>query len=179
MEKTERILENFKNHKAKIIKEGNIEHLVWSSGSCFYHIEYIFSGRTMFVKGDCGVAAFEFSQNITAKKVVEYNDWDYYVMSKYSCSNFDKEDIDEEKFQKELDDWSFDRTYKEKNAIWKAFKESNSVENYKQLIMIEMNDGVLSCEDDEIFGFGRKKSGHFDVMFKGLELAVAQLNEQV
>jgi hypothetical protein len=174
----ERILENFKNHKAKRVIDGNLEHLIWSSGSSMYHIEYIFSGRTMFIKGDCGVAVFEFSQNVTAEKVVEYNDWNYYVMSKYSCSDFDKEDIDEEKFQKELDDWACDRTYKEKNAIWKAFKESYSVENYKQLIALEMYNGVLDCEDDEIYGFGRKKSGHFDVIFKGLELAVAQLKNQ-
>ncbi len=178
----EKILEKFKNHKATRIMKEDIEHVIWSSGSCFYYIEYIFIGRTMLIKGDCGTAVFEFTEKASSEKIVDYKDWNYYVMSKYSCSDFDKEDLDKEQFQKDIDWWKKDREDLEnikntKRILWEIFENSNSIQSYETELAIRINNDELEYDEDSFWGYGRKRANEFDVMFKGLELAVEQLRK--
>lgn len=169
--------ELFKNHKATRLMKEDLEKIIWSQGNCFHHIQYLFDGRRMIVSGDCGIAVFEFTEKVNAERVVGYNDWNYYVMQKFKCADFEKEVLGEEKFKKDLKKWikNTDK-YKEAEIIQRCYDEnSHIIDHYKHAITEQMIEGELNTEDDEIYNFGATKNFTFDLMFEGLKRAVEQL----
>ena len=169
--------ELFKNHKATRLMKENLEKIIWSQGNCFYYMEYLFDGRRMIISGDCGIAVFEFTEIVNAEKVVGYKDWDYYVMSKFKCSDFDKEVLNEEKFKKDLKEWVENTSrYLEGKTIQTCFNENNyELRHYRHAITEQMLEGELDRDDDEIYNFGVMKNFQFDLLFEGLKMAVEQL----
>ena len=154
-------IEVFKNHKAIRTIEGTIEKITWGNkdGSCFYFIKYLIDGNRLIISGDCGIAVFEFTECMTAEKIAKGNF--EYIMRKHVCSEYDKYELNQEKFQKDIDNWveqykgeygnTIRRVKENKKEIMETFNNSNSVKSYVDEIAFKIDNGDITIEDDEIY----------------------------
>lgn len=178
-------IEVFKNHKAIRTMEGTIEKITWGNkdGSCFYFIKYLIDGNRLIISGDCGIAVFEFTECMTAEKIAKGNF--EYIMRKHVCSEYDKYELNQEKFQKDIDNWleqykgeygnTIRRVKENKKEIMETFNNSNSVKSYVDEIAFKIDNGDITIEDDEIYDFGKEYDNSFKLMIDGLKMAVEQL----
>lgn len=94
----------FKNHKAELVKCGDITILNWrnpESGN--YYVRYIFDGYRMYISGDIGDAVFSLTWKATLESFTEL-DLDYFLSKMTTCSN-GKERYCSEKASARLKEW--------------------------------------------------------------------------
>ncbi len=64
----------FKEHKATLTKQGNIEVLDWRKpGTGNFAVRYVFDGYHMYVSGDLGEAVFRFSEAAYLHRIAHYS----------------------------------------------------------------------------------------------------------
>ena len=94
----------FKNHKAELVKCGDMTILNWKKAdSNTYYVRYIFDGYRMYVSGDIGDAVFSLTWKATLASFNEL-DIDYFLSKMTTCSN-GKEKYCEEKASARLKEW--------------------------------------------------------------------------
>lgn len=169
---------NFDKHEIKILKteEGEIIRFA-IPGSSVHYFKFIFEGPFMIVLGDHGNAIFRFSEVVNLNKVIEYNDFNYYIMSKLITSSVPRYHFDENKFQQDVQDFKERLDYdlsaeihSALNFIIQCANESNTYENYCDLLKDGSNEYNLYCICDEhsYFNWGRISNPTFNVYWDAL-----------
>ena len=177
--------ELFKDHKAEYKELGHIKELIFrKANTSMYFIRYLFVGNKMIITGDFGNAIFEFTETATPKKIIEYNDLNYYIMSKYSCGDGDKYIFDEKQFNSDFIEYKKTFTpenrkkYKEDfDTLKRCANDANTVGLYKHYITESLNELKLIevDEDYEFYNLGQKLNPIFNLYYEGLKLAWKQI----
>jgi hypothetical protein len=131
----------FKDHKATLTKQGDLEVLVWrnpNSGS--YATRYVFDGSKMYISGDIGEAVFCLTWKAN---VHSFNDiYISYFMEKISAYNEDRYDFDCNVASERLEQWKQDLL--EDREFENEFDEEEFIETIDNMI-----DDVANCNGEE------------------------------
>ncbi|WP_336763465.1 hypothetical protein [Paenibacillus sp. USHLN196] len=198
MTRAEKVIEEiktqwFENHKATKYTYDNVTIIDWREpGSSFYSVRYIFSGYRLYISGDIGDAIFDLTWKATPESFRNINLG--YLMGKLSCCSRDRWDFNEEKAQRELEEWRDERLYdaeddsKFTNAmnelcedIESAICEGSSSSYFKHLIWSvyeRANGNYFDSEDFQMIqDFGKELPRVFYAYLLGIQMATKQLEE--
>lgn len=94
----------FKDHKATLINQGNLQVLDWSKpNTCVYGARYIFDGCRMYITGDIGEAVFVLTWKATLKS---FNDLSLsYFTEKMRAYNGERRDFNSNYAVSRLREW--------------------------------------------------------------------------
>ncbi len=94
----------FKNHKAKLIHEGNLSILEWKNpNSVCYYIRYVFDNNNLYITGDLGFAIFRLTWKAD---IHSFNDiGPHYFMEKLEAFSNDKYKFNSETAIERLSEW--------------------------------------------------------------------------
>lgn len=127
----------FKDHKAELIRCGDITILNWRNPNSYsYYVRYVFDGNKIYISGDIGEAVF----NLTWKADINsFTDLSLgYFLSKMSTCLNGKIDYDGEEAKRSLIEW--------KNELLeeKEFDDDEDKEEFIETIA-EIIDAAESC----------------------------------
>jgi len=131
----------FKDHKAILTKQGDLEVLTWRNPNSYnYATRYVFDGSKMYITGDIGEAVFCLTWKAN---VHSFNDiYISYFMEKMSAYNEDKYDFDSNVARERLEQWKKDLLEN------KEFEDEIEEEEFKDIIN-DMIDDVCGCNSEE------------------------------
>lgn len=94
----------FKDHKATLTNQGDLQVLNWSKPStCIYGVRYIFDGCRMYITGDIGEAIFVLTWKATLKS---FNDLSLsYFTEKMRAYNGERRDFNSDYAVSRLREW--------------------------------------------------------------------------
>ena len=79
-ERRQKNRKTFEDHVPELTQQGRIERLVWMARpkTSIYHIIYLLDGSTLFVKGDCGNAVYEWYGDVRSLEQISTFHLDYF-----------------------------------------------------------------------------------------------------
>lgn len=131
----------FKDHKAKVTKNGDITILDWKNpNNCNYYVRYVLDGYRMYISGDIGEAVFDLTWKATIDSFSDIN-LDYFL-SKMSTSSNGKYIYDGKQAKRALLEWKHD--------IMNDYEFGNDHEKEEFVETMEnLMDAAVNCDTSE------------------------------
>lgn len=174
----------FKNHVAKVEKQGDIMVLIWKDPkSSYYYTRYVFDGSKIYISGDIGYAIF----NLTWYGI-PYSDWDIslgYFLEKLEAFGDARHDWNEKLAIEELTKWKKqlreDEIEYDKEKMYDLINDLKACENkndWVHLVNEVHNEFIMGLDADYwewLFDIGDETPPRLRAYLIGLKMAGEQL----
>lgn len=144
----------FKDHKAELIKHGDITVLNWRNPSSYsYYVRYVFDSNKIYISGDIGEAVFNLTWKADINSFTDLS-LGYFLSKMSTCSN-GKIDYDGEEAKRSLIEW--------KNELLeeKEFDDDEDKEEFIETIA-EIIDAAESCNSYDEWAWQYVNGEYYD-----------------